>query len=57
MKDMNILKDLSDGQVEELLAAGFSFKHKSYEERLAECGGIAQPYKFEWGEPKGREMF
>ena len=22
--------------------------HKSYEERLAECGGVAQPYKFDW---------
>ena len=55
--DMNILKDMSDEQVKELINAGFTFKHKSYEERLAECGGIAQPYKFDWGEPKGREMF
>ena len=54
---MNILKDMSDEQVKELINAGFTFKHKSYEERLAECGGIAQPDKFDWGEPKGREMF
>ena len=55
--DMNILKDMPDEQVKELIAAGFYFKHKTYEERLAECGGVAQPYKFEWGESKGREMF
>ena len=55
--DMNVLRNLSDEQVKELLEAGFSFRHKSYEERLAECGGVAQTYKFDWGEPKGREMF
>lgn len=55
--DMDIVKDMPDDQVKELLKAGFYFKHKSYEERLAECGGVAQPYKFDWGEPKGREMF
>ncbi len=55
--DMNILRDLNDEQIKELINAGFSFKHKSYEERLAECGGVAQPYKFDWGEPKGREIF
>ena len=55
--DMNILNDLNDEQVKELINAGFTFKHKSYEERLAECGGVAQPYKFDWGEPKGREIF
>ncbi len=55
--DMDIVKDMPDDQVKELLKAGFYFRHKSYEERLAECGGVAQPYKFDWGEPKGREMF
>lgn len=55
--DMNVLKDLSDEQVKELLTAGFSFRHKTYEERLSESGGVARTYKFDWGEPKGREMF
>ncbi|SHJ10750.1 helix-turn-helix domain-containing protein [Pseudobutyrivibrio xylanivorans] len=55
--DMNVVKEMSDEQVRELLNAGFTFKHKSYEERLAECGGLSQTYKFDWGEPKGREMF
>ncbi|SFO17344.1 hypothetical protein SAMN04487831_11086 [Pseudobutyrivibrio sp. UC1225] len=55
--DMNVVREMSDEQVKELLNSGFTFKHKTYEERLAECGGVAQTYKFDWGEPKGREMF
>ncbi|QFJ55925.1 helix-turn-helix domain-containing protein [Pseudobutyrivibrio xylanivorans] len=54
--EMSMIKDMSDEQIIELVNSGVSFKHKSYEERLAECGGVAQSYKFDWGEPKGREI-
>lgn len=32
------------------------FKHKTLEERAAEYGGKIEVYKFDWGEPVGREM-
>ena len=33
-----------------------AFKHKSFEERLAEYNGKIEITEFDWGEPKGREM-
>ena len=34
-----------------------SFTHKSFEERLLEYNGKISICEFDWGEPKGREMF
>lgn len=33
-----------------------NFKHKTFEERLAEYDGKIEVCEFEWGEPVGREM-
>ena len=33
-----------------------SFKHKSFEERLAEYNGQISACEFDWGEPIGREL-
>ncbi|MBR3339891.1 MAG: AbrB/MazE/SpoVT family DNA-binding domain-containing protein [Lachnospiraceae bacterium] len=33
------------------------FKHRTFEERLAEYDGKIDVQSFEWGEPEGREMF
>ena len=32
------------------------YKHKTFEERLAEYDGVMEPVAFDWGEPKGREL-
>ena len=32
------------------------FTHKTFEERLAEYDGKIEPYDFDWGEPKGKEL-
>ena len=32
------------------------FKHKTFEERLAEFDGNIEVEPFDWGEPKGREL-
>lgn len=32
------------------------FKHKTFEERLAEYDGRIELADFDWGEPKGREL-
>ena len=34
-----------------------SFKHKTFEERLAEYNGEISVCDFDWGEPVGKEMF
>ncbi len=33
-----------------------SFKHKTFEERLAEYNGEISVYDFDWGEPVGKEI-
>lgn len=33
------------------------FKHRTFEERLAEYDGKMDVQSFDWGEPEGREMF
>ncbi len=33
-----------------------AFKHKTFEERLAEYNGKIEITEFDWGEPKGREI-
>ncbi|MCR5687011.1 MAG: hypothetical protein K6G58_03220 [Lachnospiraceae bacterium] len=38
------------------LIAGKSFRHKSFEERLAEYNNEITIYDFDWGEPLGMEM-
>ena len=32
------------------------FRHKTFEDRLAEYDGIIEVQNFDWGEPAGREM-
>ncbi len=32
------------------------FKHKTFEERLAQYGGNITICDFDWGEPKGKEI-
>ena len=34
-----------------------AFRHKTFEERVAEYGKEVQFYKYDWGEDKGREVF
>ena len=34
-----------------------TFKHKTFEERLAEYDGEISVIDYDWGEPAGREMF
>lgn len=56
--DMELLKELSEDQVKELLKKGFTFKHKTLEERAAEWGGeLGLDGEFDWGEPVGREVW
>ncbi len=33
------------------------FRHKTFEERLSEYEGQISVVPFDWGEPKGRELF
>ncbi len=55
--DIDLCLRLSDEQVKELLDAGFRFRHKTLEERLAQYEGVCKPVKpFDWGEPVGREI-
>ena len=42
----------------ELLKKGFTFKHKTLEERAAEYdGSLGLNGEFDWGEPVGREVW
>lgn len=56
--DMELLKVLSDEQIKELLKKGFTFRHKTLEERAAEYGGsLGLDGEYDWGEPVGREVW
>ena len=56
--DQKVLSELSDDQVKELLKNGFTFKHKTLEERISEYGGkLELDGEFDWGEPVGREVW
>ncbi|MCR5619981.1 MAG: helix-turn-helix transcriptional regulator [Lachnospiraceae bacterium] len=56
--DMSVLDYLTDEQVNELLKKGFSFKHKSLEEYIAESGKKLKAYpEFDWGLPVGGEVW
>lgn len=46
--DMNILNSLTDDQVNELLASGFTFRHKSFKERLEDNDGVCDIHPFNW---------
>ena len=39
-----------------ILTKASTFRHKSFEERLAEYDGQIDLYEFDWGKPQGREM-
>ncbi|MCD8301000.1 MAG: AbrB/MazE/SpoVT family DNA-binding domain-containing protein [Clostridiales bacterium] len=44
--------------VNEDIVLSKTFKHKTLEERTAECGGKLGPYEeSDWGEPVGREVW
>ena len=56
--DQKLLSELTDEQIKELLKKGFTFKHKTLEERIAEYGGtLSLDGEFDWGEPVGREIW
>jgi transcriptional regulator with XRE-family HTH domain len=56
--DMKILDSLSDEQIMELIKRGFTFKHKTLEEYIAENNGeFKVSREFDWGEPVGREIW
>ncbi|MBO7363559.1 MAG: streptomycin biosynthesis protein StrG [Lachnospiraceae bacterium] len=56
--DMSVLDYLTDEQVNELLKKGFSFKHKSLEEYIAESGKKLKACpEFDWGMPVGGEVW
>ena len=42
--------------VDETIVLRKTFKHKTFEERLAEYDGEISVCDFEWGEPVGREL-
>lgn len=54
VEEYNDLKRFKEQKIAEEIR---NFKHKSYEERLAECGGETNPVFFDWGEPVGREIY
>ena len=55
--EMELLKSLSDEQIRELLKKGFTFRHKTLEERAKESGGLIVDGEFDYGEPVGREVW
>ena len=42
--------------VEDAIVIKKVFRHKSFEERVAEYGGEISVGDFDWGEPQGREL-
>ncbi|MBR5788521.1 MAG: helix-turn-helix transcriptional regulator [Lachnospiraceae bacterium] len=55
--EMELLKSLSDEQIRELLKKGFTFRHKTLEERAKEFGELIVDGEFDCGEPVGREVW
>ena len=58
MEKLNIRSDdvLIMEATEDALIMRKAFRHRSFEERLAEYGGKISVEEFDWGEPKGREL-
>lgn len=54
IEEYNDLMRIRDEKIAEYIK---NFRHKTYAERLAECGGKTNPVLFDWGEPVGREIF
>ena len=48
---------MSDEQIRELLKKGFTFRHKTLEERAKEFGELIVDGEFDCGEPVGREVW
>lgn len=59
LEHLNIAQDdiLELNIVNDTIVLKKVFKHKSFKERLAAYDGKISACKYEWGEPKGREMF
>lgn len=61
MKELSlgVLEKMSDDDIRVLLNAGYRFKHKTLEERIAESGGKIEPAKDLLSEfqPVGREIW
>lgn len=53
LKDSDILEIETDKTT---ITLRKKFTHKTFEERLADYGGIIKPYDFDWGEPNGEEL-
>lgn len=58
LEKLNIqLSDVLNIEIEnEAIVLRKAFKHKSFEERLAEYNGKISVYEYDWGEPVGEEM-
>ena len=54
----NVLADVVKGYERGEEKSGESFRHRTFEERVAEYGGkIGVDGEFDWGEPVGREIW
>jgi transcriptional regulator with XRE-family HTH domain len=52
------METLSEDQIREMLKRGFSLKHKTLEERVAEFEGkLTLDGEYDWGGPVGREVW
>ena len=56
LMDINISDELQIELIDNKLTLSKPFKHKTFEERVAEYEGNISVCNFDWGEPKGREM-
>ncbi len=56
MLDIKVSDELQIEIVDNRISLFKPFKHKTFEERVAEYDGNISVCNFDWGEPKGREM-
>lgn len=54
--DINISDTLQIGIENDAIVLRKAFKHKTFEERVAEFDGAISICDFDWGEPAGREL-
>lgn len=56
LMDIKISDELQIELIDNRITLSKPFKHKTFEERVAEYDGDINVCKFDWGEPKGKEM-
>ena len=55
---LNTTEHMTDAQIRELIKRGFTFKHKTLEERVAESGRpLVASEEFDWGPRLGDEIW